>query len=223
MAWSLEIEIQFYLVAPLMFLVFRLRRETRNAVLTATTVLFCILPVFWMPRVLTLYNYFGFFLVGTLLAGIGSDGAFQKKISRVAQFALASAAIAAGAVLGPLNYLLTPTSYRLVTPLCIGVRMAAALAHTPTRHVFRWSPLAIIGGMCYSIYLTHNLLLAALVSRGWYPMKSEASGWAFAAAATVLCGAMLAVGVVYKLLEQPFMRMSARYSLVKRPGPAVHT
>jgi peptidoglycan/LPS O-acetylase OafA/YrhL len=213
-AWSLEIEVQFYLLAPLFFRVFLLSAQRRNALLAVGIILFSILPLLWNPGVRTLYSYVSFFLIGVLLAGLRQDGLFHARLTRTVWLVSTGAAIAACAALGPLGYILPQKTYELITPLCIAAVMTAALAPTPVRRLFCWSPLAIIGGMCYSIYLTHSLLLAGATGQGWYPSAGEPSWWAFAVASLVLCSAVLATGaVVYKMLEQPFMRLSARYRL----------
>ena len=66
--------------------------------------------------------------------------------------------------------------------------------------------VTIIGGMCYSIYLLHLLIMAA-VAQGLAAMHAD-PGWGTGVLYTfVLLSAVLVVSVIfYRLIEQPCMR-----------------
>ena len=207
-AWSLEVEIQFYLCVPLLAILFstpdaRWRR--------ATIVLVALLAIIFQeydfgsdPRMTAfLGNHLQFFLVGWLLADLyviswGSKPTPQRRWDLVSLVGwpllvgglMASDRLKFGAVLGPW----------LLLALCI-----AALRGPRTARILsnRW--ITTIGGMCYSIYLLHYPLL--ILAQRWTAGLSRLSpGLALLGRAVVYAPIVLAVsGVFFVLVERPCM------------------
>ena len=82
-AWTLEIEVQFYLVAPLLFLVFKLQKQVRRVLLLGGALFFSLFPLINPLPFIALPDYFQFFLFGLLLTDYyicGIPAVFNHKI-----------------------------------------------------------------------------------------------------------------------------------------------
>jgi peptidoglycan/LPS O-acetylase OafA/YrhL len=93
-----------------------------------------------------------------------------------------------------------------------------------TRAFFSWTPISTIGGMCYSIYLTHTAVLTALhlVLRRLEHLALSPPVYSFVLTCVSLA-AMLAVGTVFfVLIERPCMdpawpqKLAARFKDTRR-------
>ncbi len=203
-AWSLEIEVQFYLLAPLLARVFMIagRRRRRAVILGAVIALTQFQAAFILPGTrlaLTLIFYLQFFLIGFLLADLYVAD-WEQKPETTLWWDLVTLV---GWPVLVAHWLRTPVQDWLF-PLLALLLFVAAFRGTITKRVIsnRW--LATIGGMCYSIYLLH------------YPLIS------FIAAHTLHIGA--AFGLTARLLVQlalltpVILLVSAIYfALVERP------
>lgn len=211
-AWSLEVEIQFYLLAPLFFRVFRLPAPGRRAALYALAIAGIALPLLWSPATVTLYQYFGYFACGMLLADIIQH---SPPLTRVQSSLLNAAALLAFVLLFFGSFVPAPARDWL-SPLFVFFLTAAALRSSRPKKLFSAGILPIIGGMCYSIYLVHNLLLVFLFKYGIGLLPGNAALPAFLLnALLMLCCVLLVGAIVFRLIERPFMKFSSKYPLFK--------
>lgn len=211
-AWSLEVEVQFYLVAPLIFLVFRLTPRARNTALILLLALGAVAAWWWRSPVLWLLPFAVYFLIGTAAAALMTTSWRPGRRGSVALAVLAAASLI---VMQFLNEYLPPGLFPTLAPLLVGFLLLGGIASRPWQRLLSVGALPIVGGMCYSIYLTHNLLLIFLVKYGLLPGINESSPSAFLS--MLGCGAVLVLlmgAVVFILVEQPFMRLGRRFPLL---------
>jgi peptidoglycan/LPS O-acetylase OafA/YrhL len=159
-AWSLEIEIQFYILAPLLASVFGIARAfIRRLVLVAGVLLASGVSslVFSYPRMqLSLLGYAQYFLVGFLLADLYLNGPKRSK-----NWAWDFVSITGWSLL--LFLLVRGEAYGAwLIPWLILLLYIAAFLGPATNRVVTNLWIATIGGMCYTIYLLHNYIIAAL-------------------------------------------------------------
>lgn len=157
--WSLEVEIQFYIVAPIVMQFYRIRRTwLRRIVLLA-----CILgvelaqPAHASLRVQgSILFYLQYFLAGLLVADVFVLELKEMSSSWIWDLAGVSA-------LGAIFWFQTEALWmKILLPVAIGVLCLAVMKSHGLRRVLGNPWVAVVGGMCYSIYLLHFLLIAVL-------------------------------------------------------------
>ena len=232
--WSLEVEVQFYILAPLLF--FTLQRiasyRTRLAVsaiifLAALAVQpLCGLQVGPVHLWGTLLRSFVYFWVGVMMAdlNVGVPG-WADRIPRRLGEAVGLASLVAWYLIGllPAGYTLAGVLQIAALCLCIAGMFFGVLVPGGFRDFCARPWIALIGGACYSLYLTH-LQIEQLWSMLVGKVLHGAGGWAPALLANMAGGLVLAtVGglLYYAIIERPFMRagwVGAAWSGLKRRG-----
>jgi len=156
--WSLEIEVQFYILAPILALLFSVRNPAFRRVLFIV-----IIAAFGFIQALVLRDnevakisivfYVQYFLAGFLLA----DVYLHHLMGRTGSLWIDAAALA-----GWLAYFLVPYSpaAHALFPFLLVFLCGAALCPGYSAIFFSNKTIAVIGGMCYSIYLLHFLFIA---------------------------------------------------------------
>lgn len=157
--WSLEVEIQFYVLAPLVMMLFRIPGKwTRRLLLGLAVLLIGIIQheATYGPRVTGSVLYYGqYFLAGLIVADI-----FVLDLERMPSSWLWDLV-----GLGSLVYMFaadhnSPIPH-IVLPFSIIALCLAAMRSLVLRRFFANPGIAVIGGMCYSIYLLHFGMIAA--------------------------------------------------------------
>jgi peptidoglycan/LPS O-acetylase OafA/YrhL len=159
-AWSLEVEIQFYVLAPLIMQFYRIP----NTPLRRGFLLLCVLlislaqaPFQGSPRFeLSILFYLQYFLMGLL---VGDVLVLNNEMMRPSWIWDIVGIAALGAIFWPTGA--TFWTHALM-PIPIGILCVAAIRSHFLRKTLGNKWVAVIGGMCYSIYLLHFLLIAVL-------------------------------------------------------------
>ena len=204
--WSLEIEVQFYLLAPCLALVFRLPPWTRRAVIVGVSALasWAAAKLHWPLSFLLFLPYFGmgFILADLHLARWLEPSATQRLDGHVWDSVALLAAFLA------LMFSCTrgiPTDHTVLALLLFLV-VFTSMRSRYVRAFLKSSPIRTIGGMCYSIYLLHWVLIWALWR--WLAITpSASSAWQTLGMGTLLFIALLPVFALYfVLVEKPCMQ-----------------
>ena len=156
--WSLEVEIQFYILAPLISLLFRisgvwLRRSVFLLMIALIGLLQMEFRVVATLGSLTIFYYLQYFLAGLLLTdlylteGPRFQNHWQWDVLSVCGWPLI--------FLIPANFIW----YHELLPFLILPLYIAAFKGNLFRKFFSSTWIATIGGMCYSIYLWHFFVI----------------------------------------------------------------
>jgi peptidoglycan/LPS O-acetylase OafA/YrhL len=212
--WSLEVEVTFYLLAPLLTGIYLIPGRRAR----------------WLLQLLLLgaYNYFvwqwlihhlpprlndtllislPFFLAGILLADLYACGVMPRSRKFVWDIAaLGGVALLLYSCVGAPRLLWT-------IPISLIVLFLGGMQGRLLNSFLRLRPITIVGGMCYSAYLWHTWMLVRLRA---YIAPLVPHGLSDGRASLVFCFLMVPVLVVltapiYYFLEKPFM---------SRPTPA---
>ncbi len=207
-AWSLEVEVFFYLLAPWLCIVFAVRQPlVRRGALMA----FLLVYSFWASRWVipqrgvmddTLFAALQFFLAGMLLADLYVCGVFPR--TRHLVWDVAAITGAAGLVY---SVAWDGWSIYWLAPLFIMLMVLGAFQGSIFNRLMRLKPVTIVGGMCYSIYLWHTIgmwftqdYLQQHVPRYWPVTGVVLLAVAFNVALALVLGALM-----FFLIEKPFM------------------
>jgi peptidoglycan/LPS O-acetylase OafA/YrhL len=202
-SWTLEIEVQFYCLAPLLTLIYKipgawLRRVLLICVIaTATPLQRAFLPAWHGPAFnLSILAAIQFFLVGLFVADLYVDG--WNRIPHTWRWDVLSIP------LWFLMFWLRPLAFRFFGPLILPILFVGAFKGIFIPRILRNPVINTIGGMCYSIYLTHRttiLVLQVLLARFHLPFLI----W-LAISLLLVAPASIVVGAVYfRLIERPCM------------------
>lgn len=202
--WSLEIEVQFYLLAPLLARVFLVANVTaRRLVLVSLMILPAVLvPMMTSLPVLgwTLLNKLQFFMAGFLLCDLYLTGRVQtERRTQLWDFLFLGTL---GAVVGLHRY---PVGHVTLPWLTLLVCVAAFRGK-----IFYWllgrPLLTTIGGMCYTIYMYHWLMISVLL-RGTLHLSTHIFWLDQLIQFAVLSAIIISIcAVLFVLFERPFMQ-----------------
>ena len=223
-AWSLEVEVQFYVLAPLIALLFKVRPAIfRRSILLVSIMVFVVAQHFLEsldPRIpISLLGQAQFFLVGFLLSDF-----YLTDWTTPTQNSKSWIWDAVAFVGWPCFFLglLYSDLFKWVLPLAIFILYAAIFRGYRSRQILSTPALTVVGGMCYSIYLLHFQVIAAV----WKLSSKLKLGNEFLPNfllqfVLVTPFVLLVSAVFYLLIEKPCMhrdwptRLSAR--LKRRP------
>ncbi|QOJ00639.1 MAG: acyltransferase [Phycisphaeraceae bacterium] len=231
--WSLEIEVQFYILAPWLALVYSsgsaaVRRGLIVAGVAGFSALQYALPGDHAHR-LTLAHHAHYFLVGFLLAELHltrwSGGASRRWW----------AWDAAGLVAWVLMWWVIEWDrgmtgvFHAASPWLVFVAYGGAWRGRAWRWVFTRRWVYLVGGMCYTLYLWHPLVVSGVgrvVTGRVLPALGEGSFDRDLVVLTVVVvvGLLVAGSALFVLTEKPFMRrdwfgrLAARLGISGRGG-----
>ncbi len=205
--WSLEVEVQFYLLAPLFGAVFLVRpRAVRRSLVallaTLAEVAKLLLLEHWAMVKLTLLGSLPCFLVGVLLADVYVDD-WNEAPTRHVAFDIVS--VVAWSLLLLVTY--DDRAERFLFPILLFIAFAGSLRSVHVRSILTTAEVTALGGMCYSIYLIHYQLISLV---GRFAVNVHV-GRTFASNLILQCFLtgvpVLALSSVYFILiEKPCMR-----------------
>ena len=206
-AWSLEIEVQFYLLVPLLTLMFGIRNCRARRVSLAVLILMILAAQAMFltrnPRVsLSIVGNLQYFLVGFLLADI-----FILDWRQAPQRSWWwDAAALAG---WPLLFLMlrSATLTHWLFPFWILMLYCAAFRGVVLQRFFSHPWITAVGGMCYSIYLLHYEVISA-AARWTKGLGQIAPYWLYLLLQLLVVGAAILIfcGLYFVFIEKPCMR-----------------
>lgn len=162
-AWSLEIEIQFYLLAPFLFRILKLNVYIRRIIFIAATILLVGCQSFYTPSFRNIYEYAQYFFAGILLADFYVSNTATSFFNKKWIPLLAAGLLAVICVWSPGDMAMRSANFftfRLLFPALIALFYFIVLRNNIMKQIFSYKFIPIIGGMCYSIYLLHYTIIS---------------------------------------------------------------
>jgi peptidoglycan/LPS O-acetylase OafA/YrhL len=207
-AWSLEVEVQFYLLVPLLTKLFAIRGRLRRRMAIVTLGLAAIIfQAFFIlttggALALSILGFLQFFLIGFLLADFylcewnrTSTRRWTWDVVTVAGWLSLPFIWASGVLIA------------FVFPVVALLLYCAVFRGTLTYRVLgnRW--LTTIGGMCYSIYLLHYPIVNFIGSRSKSFVLTSNFDINLLLQLTIVAPVLLVIsGAFFLLVEKPCMR-----------------
>ena len=165
-AWSLEIEIQFYLLAPVFFSLLALNKYLRRAILLSASLLLIFLQKFYPPPFASIYGFAQYFFTGILLADFYVSDTFPSFFNHK-WIIIPAIGLLITIISLPIKANVASADILFITRLCFPFLLEFILLHRfmkndQVKRIFSYKFIPIIGGMCYSIYLLHYTIISFL-------------------------------------------------------------
>lgn len=218
--WSLEVEVQFYILAPLMASVFSLKNvSARRIILFATAVLFIAINKFeLLPfQFISLINFMQYFAIGFLLADLYVS---KSTILPKTKFDYLIGFVFFSIIWIYKNEDFTSNSQQFAWELTQVISIFFLYYYVLFHKIFKFLSLRLItniGGMCYTIYLLHYPIISMF---GNPIMKFSFSNYSFINvsiyAIILLLLIMSASSVYFLLVERPCMDKDWYKKIFKR-------
>ncbi|HYJ39120.1 MAG TPA: acyltransferase [Chitinophagaceae bacterium] len=205
-AWSLEIEVQFYIVAPLLCCIFLIREKYLRWVLMLLIIVGG--TFYWYNdwSVPHLLKYIHFFFAGIFFADLYVTRALPIKAGK--PYLIFGLMVLAGFIF--FNSQLGFVWY-LMKMICMFLLFYLVLFTVEMKSVFSKTVIVIIGGMCYSIYLWHQAIISFA---GKLIMKSgmDFTNTSYIPFFILLFSIVVLVlsSVYFLLVEKPFMVFNSK-------------
>jgi peptidoglycan/LPS O-acetylase OafA/YrhL len=207
-AWSLEIEIQFYVLVPLIARLYAVRSPLLRRVLfgslaaAAVTVQLLAQAGYVGPWVsLSIVGYVQYFVVGLLLADVYAT----NERGHPARFWTWDVIWFVGWAALPCLFEFPRATLVCFAPLLL-VLLLAGLRGPLANRLLRNRVVSTIGGMCYSIYLFHYLIISFL-GRGLLKLVLPSYALTLLAQFVIMgAGILFGSAVYFRLVERPCMR-----------------
>ena len=211
-AWSLEIEVQFYLIVPMLAAVFAVRDPFQRRALIIGAVIFFGVASQWLiapsgikPLKMSVLNYLQYFLAGFLLVELHLSGWILK---RPKTYIWDAAALLFGIAI--IIILMRFPKLSCLLPLAV-LLFYASLFRGKLSHAFiTLKGVVVLGGMCYTTYLYHTYIISylhsAIVYRFLSPTRSFPLDFLVYVLPQIIAIFFLS-SCVFLWTEKPFMKI----------------
>lgn len=208
-AWSLEVEVQFYVLAPLFFLIFTIPSAVLRRIIFLSAIVassYCWFDYWGIGNV---FVFSRVFFIGLLLTDLYCTNTILIKNNFWGT--VVGIVSLAGFLFIPSVYYVDGTVHYsfgyLIKLICIFFLFHTVLNNVPIKKFFSKSIIIVIGGMCYSIYLLHFAIISAagpLLLKLGIDLNNKLF---FPVFFLLLILLVLVIGSLYFLfIEKPFMK-----------------
>ncbi|HEV7645798.1 MAG TPA: GNAT family N-acetyltransferase [Pyrinomonadaceae bacterium] len=220
--WSLEMEVQFYLLAP--FLVGGLcllrnksaRRIVNLLLILSFAGLSWLQELYWHVGIMNISMYLHYFLAGILLCDVfllDSD-----KLGRLSNTWIFILGLLLLVPITCVNHSYAPNiALRMASPIMILAFYLIVFGNKWWNKIFSLNGLTLIGGMCYSIYLLHYVTISAVgrfTANRLYQSNFAVYYWM--QIFVLLAVVMFLSAIYFLLIEKPCMKRDWHIRLYKK-------
>lgn len=210
-AWSLEVEVQFYVLAPVLAIFFSIRKPVWRRIILVTVIVASIAHYNFNYEMIealhlrkSLFMHLHQFLIGFLFADLFLTN--WKETLKQKSIVFDIAGIVALSLLFVFNVPFNPYA-DLLFSICLFISFIALFKGKLINAFFTNTWIVIIGGMCYSIYLLHYALIALLAK---YSINLFNPAWGYVGnyliqVLIIIPIVLLISAVFFALIEKPCM------------------
>jgi len=228
-AWSLEVEVQFYLIAPILGLIFKIRKKMiRRTILLAMAIILPLLNNLFPLNFISIWDYIQYFLIGMFIADL-----YLEKKQNINQHGLVVTMLALIII-----YLFFKSNsfiivyfkrYSIITLCVMNVSHVLLLISLFYLVLFLGAiPLLKnnfitgIGGACYSIYLLHYPTISFF---GNFLVKHQLTNYKLidntCYSVVLLCLIFFISGLYFLLIERPCMKKKWYLNLTQKQNKVI--
>ncbi len=202
-AWSLEVEIQFYLLMPLLSYLYAIKNTlARRALFFGLMIGGTILSYYQQYHIANILNKGCYFFCGMLLADLYllNKKDFNNKI-----YALVGLVFFITSLFIPGYY--ENVFFSIFKIILVFIFFFLAITNTTLKYWLSYKTAAIIGGMCYSIYLLHIGVLG-LLRHSFAHTHFSNNDWINVSIHCIcaLAAIVTVSGIFFLLVEKPTMK-----------------
>ena len=213
-AWSMEVEIQYYIIAPLLFKLLTLSAKWRRSIISIIMVAIILVQHMYPLPFRSIYDSLQHFLVGILIADLYVSGFaiefFKKKwmaivalVLFLTEFYMPIPRAVAGKHHHPMG---TDVLLAIAFPFLTGILYYIILRNDICKKVLSYKFVPLIGGMCYTTYLIHYTIISMF---GRFTINLHLTNYylpnLFLQFFLVSIPILLISSVYYLYVERPFM------------------
>ncbi|MFT7071920.1 acyltransferase family protein [Patiriisocius sp. Uisw_017] len=217
--WSLEIEIQFYILAPLLAYIFSVKPVLlRRGSLIIIALLFTMFNVYYTLPFLSIVKYFHYFLVGFLLADLYvSKSIIFPKTRLDALIGLFFFVFIWVFETAGFTSNISKSAWEVIQLVSIFFLFYYVIFHKALKFL-SYPFITNIGGMCYSIYMLHSPIIYVFGKYIVMVTFSKYSVLNFSIYLILLLAVILFISAIFfQLIERPCMERDGYKKLFKRP------
>jgi len=216
-AWSLEIEVQFYILVPLLVLVLKAPKFYRRIALVAAVFFFIFFQHLFPLKMRTLYSFIQYFLLGFLLVDVYLSG-FKLKLKPWLAGIFGLALLIATLWINLYKNAWLESAFAIL----LFMFFVLVLTNDLWQKIFSTRFLTVIGGMCYSIYLWHDIILSGAGNHTVLFSPFHSYPLALLLQLLILLPVILLISAgFYIFIEQPCMDRNWPVKLWRRAGKII--
>jgi len=204
-AWSLEVEIQFYLLMPIFtYLIFKFKN--RFLAIAIATCLFAALQVQLenITEIRSLLKYMHYFLVGFLAAEIFVSERSEIKLNK---YVFDLVVVMSFLIIVVINFFGNVFLGDLIISICLFGVLMGAFHSKYFRKIVSNFWIVIIGGMCYTLYIFQKLILSVIYRVTMHLIVSDNYQLNLLIQIVIVSILVFIVGAfLFVLFERPYMR-----------------
>ncbi|MFI5196439.1 MAG: acyltransferase family protein [Chitinophagales bacterium] len=218
-AWTLEVEIQYYILAPYLFRLLTLPKIVRRCLIASLIIFFVMMQYLYPPSFLSIYGSIQHFLIGILIADFYVCGFAIDFFKKGWITPLAAVVFLIMFFMPRWEYYPYPSRLPLAIlfPFMIGLFYYIILRNETVKKVFSYKFIPIIGGMCYTTYLIHYTVISML---GRFTVNIHFTNYylpnLILQFILLIIPILLIASVFYLYIERPFMSKKWIEKLMKK-------